>query len=83
MTGGVTKFRGRHKWFKAGAVRLTLALVLGAASSPWMATVACAQRADDPAAMSIIARDALFHPPVARNGMVAAEERTAAQNADP
>ena len=79
MTGGVTKFRGRHKWFKAGAVRLTLALVLGAASSPWMATVACAQRADDPAAMSIIARDALFHPPVARNGMVAAEERTAAE----
>ena len=56
-----------------------LALTLGAASSPWMAATAYAQRADDPAAMSIIARDALFHPPVARNGMVAAEDRTAAE----
>ena len=38
-----------------------------------------AQRADDPAAASIIARDALFHPTVAKNGMVAAEDGTAAE----
>ena len=79
MTGGVTKFRSGRKGLKADAVRLTLALMLGAACSPWMTATAYAQRADDPAAMSIIARDALFHPPVARNGMVAAEERTAAE----
>lgn len=40
---------------------------------------AAAQRADDPAAASLIARPAQFHPVVARNGMVAAEDRIGAE----
>lgn len=72
MTRGVTKFRDH-------AARLLLALALAGASSAWPAAPGYAQRADDPAAASIIARDAMFHPPVAKNGMIAAEDGTAAE----
>jgi gamma-glutamyltranspeptidase/glutathione hydrolase len=40
---------------------------------------AMAQRADDPAAAALISRNARFHPVVARNGMVAAQDRIAAE----
>jgi gamma-glutamyltranspeptidase/glutathione hydrolase len=40
---------------------------------------AMAQRADDPAAAALISRNARFHPVVARNGMVAAQDRLAAE----
>jgi gamma-glutamyltranspeptidase/glutathione hydrolase len=79
MTRGDTRLSpGRHA-FLAYAVRGLLMLMLVGASSAWTVAPASAQRADDPAAASIIARDALFHPPVAKNGMVAAEDRTAAE----
>jgi gamma-glutamyltranspeptidase/glutathione hydrolase len=38
-----------------------------------------AQRADDPAAAALIGQDARFHPVIARNGMVAAQDRIAAE----
>jgi gamma-glutamyltranspeptidase / glutathione hydrolase len=44
-----------------------------------MAIPAAAQRADDPAAATLIAKNARFHPVIARNGMVAAQERVAAE----
>ena len=51
------------------------ALVAGLAfSSP-----AHAQRADDPAAAALIGQDARFHPVIARNGMVAAQDKIAAE----
>jgi gamma-glutamyltranspeptidase/glutathione hydrolase len=53
---------------------LALALIGASAAMP-----ALAQRADDPTALEMISRDALFHPPVAKNGMVAAEDGTAAE----
>jgi gamma-glutamyltranspeptidase/glutathione hydrolase len=40
---------------------------------------ASAQRADDPAAAALISRNDRFHPTVARNGMVAAQDKTAAE----
>ena len=40
---------------------------------------AYAQRADDPAAVALIAQDARFHPVIARNGMVAAQDKIAAE----
>ncbi len=40
---------------------------------------AAAQRADDPAAASVIARDALFYPVMAQNGMISAEDGLAAE----
>ncbi len=59
-------------------LRSTLwAVVLVAASA--LPPCAYAQRADDPAAAALIAEDALFHPVVARNGMVAAQDRIAAE----
>lgn len=60
-----------------GAARLTvfaIALAYIATAAP-----AVAQRADNPAAVSNIARDAMFHPSVARGGMVAAEDAMAAE----
>ncbi len=44
-----------------------------------LAPTAFAQRADDPAAAALIAADARFHPVVARNGMVAAQDKIAAE----
>ena len=79
MTTDGASFNGRTHTFTVYAARRLLALVLLAASTAWQVAPACAQRADDPAAASIIARDALFHPPVAKNGMVAAEDGTAAE----
>jgi gamma-glutamyltranspeptidase / glutathione hydrolase len=79
MTRGGTMFCGRPRAFGAHAARGLLALALVGAASAWIAVPTCAQRADDPAAASIIARDALFHPTVAKNGMVAAEDGTAAE----
>jgi gamma-glutamyltranspeptidase/glutathione hydrolase len=38
-----------------------------------------AQRADDPAAAALISRNDRFHPVVAKNGMVAAQDRIAAE----
>ena len=41
--------------------------------------IAQAQRADDPAAAALISRNARFHPVVAQNGMVAAQDKLAAE----
>jgi len=79
MTRGDTRLSPGRYAFRAYAVRGLLVLMLVGASSAWTVAPVSAQRADDPAAASIIARDALFHPPVAKNGMVAAEDRTAAE----
>jgi gamma-glutamyltranspeptidase/glutathione hydrolase len=38
-----------------------------------------AQRADDPAAAAFISQDTRFHPVIAKNGMVAAQEKIAAE----
>ena len=79
MTRSIMRFRGGPHAFTACAARGLLALALICAPSAWRAAPAHAQQPDDPAAASIIARDAMFHPPVARHGMVAAEEKTAAE----
>ena len=79
MTRRIMTFRGGAYVFGACAARGLIALALICASPAWRAAPANAQQPDDPAAASIIARDAMFHPPVARHGMVAAEEKTAAE----
>jgi gamma-glutamyltranspeptidase/glutathione hydrolase len=61
-----------HKRPFSKIIPLCLASVL-------MAIPAAAQRADDPAAATLIAKNARFHPVIARNGMVAAQDRVAAE----
>lgn len=79
MRRGVIGIRGEAHPFRIHASRWLFALALGGASMAWAGVPARAQRVDDPAAASIIARDAMFHPFVAKNGMVAAEDATAAE----
>ena len=59
--------------------RLLLALAIGGASLAVAVAPAFAQRADTPPASETVSREAMFHPPVARNGMVAAEDAVAAE----
>jgi len=59
--------------------RLLLALAIGGAPLAVAVAPAFAQRADTPPASETVSREAMFHPPVARNGMVAAEDAVAAE----
>ena len=65
-----------HTMFKRFPLFLALAALMAAlaASLP-----AHAQRANDPAAAALLGNDARFHPVIAGHGMVAAQERIAAQ----
>ncbi len=58
---------------RAALVGLALMAILGALQP------SNAQRADDPAAAALISRNARFHPAVAEHGMVAAQDRIAAE----
>jgi len=67
---------------QAGAVRGRIAFFLPIAALAVQLALpmpAAAQRANDPAADALIAVDARFHPQVAENGMVAAQEAIAAE----
>jgi gamma-glutamyltranspeptidase/glutathione hydrolase len=65
--------RGRtvHFLMRCGVAGLLVAIVC--------LTPAAAQRAGDPAADALIGVEARFHPEIAENGMVAAQERIAAE----
>ncbi len=60
--------------------RHSLVFALAALLAFWATPVpVCAQRANDPGAAALIGTDARFHPVIGEHGMVAAQERIAAQ----
>jgi len=67
----------RKKLSFIGIPAAMLAAVVAVAAS--ITAPAMAQRADDPAAEALISRDVRFHPAIAKNGMVAAQDEIAAK----
>jgi gamma-glutamyltranspeptidase/glutathione hydrolase len=74
MPGQISSFFA--PWLKAARISLSIGALLAGIAFP---VASFAQRADDPAAAALIDEAARFHPVIARNGMVAAQDKIAAE----